>query len=209
MLKDNAWSVYKKFAVVFSVTVFMSTALFIVSLQQNKNIRIKRSEQSKTNSSCENFLNCDDCASFRNFECMWCNTGKGKCMDYPIDNLYPHSSDCKWSDSKWVVCWLDFEAVVITVAVIGGILLIILTCFLVKFCRCCADCWKCICCSWGCCDKSSGLSRSERKSLRNMERSLRMQQKKQELQMKYSTTNRPGIPYGTTGNYQQFENEDV
>jgi len=209
-MREKYWDIYKKFALIFTVTVFMFTAILIVTSQQKEQARTKRSEDSKKETKCSDLLNCDDCASFRNYKCFWCSTGNGQCKDYPIDNLYPHTADCRWSDVKWMVCWLDFQAIVIVGAVAGVIFLIIVTCILVKFCRCCVDCWRCLCCSWGCCDKGGGLSSSERKSLRNMERSLRMQQKRQELQMKYSTTNRPsGVPYGTTGSYQQFENEGV
>ncbi|XP_005001050.1 pituitary tumor-transforming gene 1 protein-interacting protein isoform X1 [Cavia porcellus] len=78
-----------------------------------------------TNTSCE--------ACLKNVSCLWCNTNK-TCMDYPVRKILPPASLCKLSSARWGICWVNFEALIITMSVLGGSLILGVT---VACCCCC------------------------------------------------------------------------
>nr|CAB3265308.1 pituitary tumor-transforming gene 1 protein-interacting protein-like [Phallusia mammillata] len=149
--------------------------------------------------------NCDDCMSRKRYRCLWCNS-KSACMDYPFDHFFPQTSDCSWEDARWGVCWVDFKAMLISVSVIFGVAVIITCCCIAKCCRCLTDCCtgiKTFCCC-GCCSGDTGD-----RSLRRLERKLEQQAKRNELALKYGTQRNHGVPYGSTGNYNNLENSSL
>ncbi|CAN0356824.1 unnamed protein product [Lampetra planeri] len=77
-----------------------------------------------------NDSSCEKC--LKNVTCLWCNTNS-RCMDYPVKRILPHTEDCALSAARWGVCWVNFEALIIAMSVVGGILLLgLATC-----CYCC------------------------------------------------------------------------
>ncbi|KYO26642.1 pituitary tumor-transforming 1 protein-interacting protein [Alligator mississippiensis] len=72
---------------------------------------------------CSDFSNksCEEC--LRNVSCLWCYT-HNTCVDYPVRSILPSSSLCHLSAARWGVCWLNFEALIIAIAVIAGLILV-------------------------------------------------------------------------------------
>lgn len=77
---------------------------------------------------------CDECLKLS--KCLYCKTN-GKCMLYPTGNVLPPPHICALDEARWGVCWLNFEALIISMAVIGGIIILSLT-----ICICCCCCCK-------------------------------------------------------------------
>jgi len=75
---------------------------------------------------------CDECLGVAGAKCLWCNSDKS-CQAYPISSVLP-TKLCSLDKARWGVCWLNFEAMIISVSVIGGIIILALT---VCICRCC------------------------------------------------------------------------
>ncbi|KAG8559039.1 hypothetical protein GDO81_017223 [Engystomops pustulosus] len=118
---------------------------------------------------------CEDC--LKNVSCLWCNTDR-KCLDYPVKNILPPSSLCKLKDARWGICWVNFEAVIIAVSVVGGVLILS-----VIICCCC------------CCRKKKNRNSSleteksirekEERRVRQEERRVQMKSRHDEIRKKY------------------------
>ncbi|KAI3361526.1 hypothetical protein L3Q82_013674 [Scortum barcoo] len=80
---------------------------------------------------CSAYSNCDTCVPHA--KCLWCFT-TNNCTEYPVTWLLPPASVCQLSQARWGVCWLNFEALIIALAVLGGTILI---CIIVCCCCCC------------------------------------------------------------------------
>ncbi|KAK6166712.1 hypothetical protein SNE40_023344 [Patella caerulea] len=76
---------------------------------------------------------CSDCVGAP--KCLYCNADD-LCKPYPFKDVIPSSSVCPLSKARWTVCWLNFEAMLISVGVLGGIILLTITCCCV-YCCCC------------------------------------------------------------------------
>ncbi|XP_005102988.1 pituitary tumor-transforming gene 1 protein-interacting protein [Aplysia californica] len=76
---------------------------------------------------------CDDCVS--DSKCMYCYTDNS-CQLYPTGKVLPPSDMCALDEARWGVCWLNFEALIIAMSVIGGIIIIGIT----TICICCCCC---------------------------------------------------------------------
>lgn len=147
-------------------------------------------------SNCTLFTNttCEQC--IKNVACLWCNTNK-TCQDYPYKNILPPASVCSLGAARWGVCWLNFEAMIISVSVIGGLIIIIVT---LVFCKCC-----------GCCcfkDRSKYRQEEERMERERQERSMRQSERKLERQRKNDDIRRKYGLMGSGTKYQPFENEE-
>lgn len=110
--------------------VFLTFSLFICNLSVvfSQTTSPGATCASKTNTSCEECL--------KNVTCLWCESS-GECVEYPVRNILPHSSLCPLPQARWGVCWVNFQALIITMSVVGGLLLIGLC---VCFYRCCCTC---------------------------------------------------------------------
>ncbi|XP_059179057.1 pituitary tumor-transforming gene 1 protein-interacting protein-like [Physella acuta] len=76
---------------------------------------------------------CDKCVE--NAKCMYCYSNDA-CMFYPTGKVLPPSSYCALDKARWGVCWLNFEALIISMSIIGGLILItIVSCCI--YCCCC------------------------------------------------------------------------
>ncbi|XP_062579058.1 pituitary tumor-transforming gene 1 protein-interacting protein-like [Saccostrea cucullata] len=77
---------------------------------------------------------CDTC--LKDAKCLWCKTNS-KCVPYPTGDVLPKSSLCSLSEARWGVCWVNFEALIIAMGVIGGVIVLAIT-----VCICCCCCCK-------------------------------------------------------------------
>jgi len=150
------------------------------------------------NQTCEALnASCDVC--IKNVTCMWCNDPPN-CMVYPVKNILPSTKDCALNKARWGVCWLNFEALIISMSVIGGVLIIGIT---LCFCKCC-----------GCCC-FSGNSKKYAEEQRRMEsdreeRSTRQDERKKDRQRRNDDIRRKyGLVGGEGSKYEKFDNEAV
>ncbi|NWX69327.1 PTTG protein, partial [Alca torda] len=79
-----------------------------------------------TNKSCEECL--------KNVTCLWC-ASSGRCVEYPVRRVLPRADLCELRSARWGVCWVNFEALIIAMSVVGGTILIML-----GVCCCCCCC---------------------------------------------------------------------
>ncbi|XP_028985685.1 pituitary tumor-transforming gene 1 protein-interacting protein [Betta splendens] len=140
---------------------------------------------------CSAYKSCDTCVPHA--KCLWC-FATNNCTAYPVTWLLPPPSLCQLSQARWGVCWLNFEALIITLAVLGGL---ILTSIVV--CCCCCCCKK----------RQSGPDRDEeRYSRRRDEIRQRADERKVERKARHDEIRRK---YGLMGDsdhpYSKFENE--
>uniref|UniRef100_A0A3Q0RY33 PTTG1 interacting protein n=1 Tax=Amphilophus citrinellus TaxID=61819 RepID=A0A3Q0RY33_AMPCI len=70
-------------------------------------------------------------------QCLWC-FATNNCTEYPVSWLLPPATLCPLSQARWGVCWMNFEALIIAMAVLGGAILI----GIVVCCCCCCCCRK-------------------------------------------------------------------
>ncbi|XP_023127383.1 pituitary tumor-transforming gene 1 protein-interacting protein [Amphiprion ocellaris] len=141
--------------------------------------------------SCSTYKTCDTCVP--NAKCLWCFT-TNNCTEYPVSWLLPPASVCQLSQARWGVCWLNFEALIITLAVVGGAILISIIA-----CCCCCCCKK----------RRSGHDRDEERFARRREEiKQRSEERKVERKARHDEIRRK---YGLMGDsdhpYSKFENE--
>ncbi|KAM6973573.1 PTTG1 interacting protein a [Aplochiton taeniatus] len=125
----------------------------------------------------KNATSCDEC--LQNVKCLWCISSK-KCITYPVKTILPPHAVCPLNDARWGLCWMNFQTLIITMAVVGGVLIIA---FLV-----CLFC----CCNCG----SAGSSRFQAKMERQInkskskqdERRSEMKSRHEEIRQKYGLT---------------------
>ncbi|KAG9345071.1 hypothetical protein JZ751_009612 [Albula glossodonta] len=121
-------------------------------------------------------------ATFALEDCLWCQTNSS-CMDYPVKHVLPPSSLCKLSEARWGVCWVNFEALIIAMGVVGGTLLL-------SIIVCC-----CCCC---CRSRPAGPDRDEERFARRREeirqrsenRKAERRARHDEIRKKYGTGHR-------------------
>ncbi|GLD48623.1 pituitary tumor-transforming gene 1 protein-interacting protein-like protein [Lates japonicus] len=140
---------------------------------------------------CSAYKNCDTCVPHA--KCLWCLT-TNNCTDYPVSWLLPPASVCHLSQARWGVCWLNFEALIIALGVLGGTILISIT-----ICCCCCCCKK----------RQSGPDRDEERFARRREEiKQRAEERKVERKARHDEIRKK---YGLIGDsdhpYSKFENE--
>ncbi|XP_041844449.1 pituitary tumor-transforming gene 1 protein-interacting protein [Melanotaenia boesemani] len=141
---------------------------------------------------CASFRTCDSCVPHA--KCLWCLT-TNNCTEYPVSWLLPPASLCQLSQARWGVCWLNFEALIITLAVVGGVILIS-----IAVCCCC-----CCCCkrrpSRPDRDDESFARRREEIKQRAEDRKVERKARHDEIRRKYGLIGDADHPYS------KFENE--
>ncbi|NXA55387.1 PTTG protein, partial [Nothocercus julius] len=82
---------------------------------------------------CNQYTNrsCEEC--LKNVTCLWCVSSQ-ECVEYPVRRILPPSDLCELRSARWGVCWVNFEALIIAMSVVGGMILIMLG---VCCCCCC------------------------------------------------------------------------
>lgn len=144
------------------------------------------------NSSCETCL--------KDAKCLWCKTNS-KCVPYPTGDVLPKSSLCSLSEARWGVCWVNFEALIIAMGVIGGIILLA-----VLVCICC-----CCCCKKD--NKNKYAKEDEKWERKKKDRQEKSAEKRAERKAKTDEIRRKyGISFKglmKDDNYQRFDNEEA
>ncbi|XP_067844116.1 pituitary tumor-transforming gene 1 protein-interacting protein-like [Heptranchias perlo] len=133
--------------------------------------------------------NCEEC--LRNVSCLWCNANK-RCIDYPVRKILPPRSLCPLSDARWGVCWVNFEALIIAMSVVGGVLILSL----------------CICC-YCCCRsrKSKQHDVTDQKLEREREqRRMRQEERKSEMKIRHDEIRKKYGLFKEPNSYSKFEN---
>ncbi|KAM9694590.1 pituitary tumor-transforming gene 1 protein-interacting protein isoform 1-T1 [Trichechus inunguis] len=132
---------------------------------------------------------CEDC--LKNVSCLWCNTNKA-CLDYPVKKILPPGSLCKLSSARWGVCWVNFEALIITMSVVGGAILLG-----VAICCCC-------CCRR---KRSRKPDKSEEKAMREREeRRVRQEERRAEMKSRHDEIRKKYGLFKEENPYARFEN---
>ncbi|XP_074046051.1 pituitary tumor-transforming gene 1 protein-interacting protein isoform X2 [Macrotis lagotis] len=132
---------------------------------------------------------CTEC--LKNVSCFWCNTNKA-CLDYPVRNILPPSSLCQLSSARWGVCWVNFEALIIAMSVVGGALLLGLT----------------ICCCY-CCRKRKNQrpdKEEERAAREREERKVRQEERRAEMKSRHEEIRKKYGLFKEQNPYARFEN---
>ncbi|XP_040899408.1 pituitary tumor-transforming gene 1 protein-interacting protein [Toxotes jaculatrix] len=140
---------------------------------------------------CSAHKNCDTCVPHA--KCLWCFT-TNNCTEYPVSWLLPPSSVCQLSQARWGVCWLNFEALIIALAVLGGTILLS-----IAVCCCCCCCKK----------RPSGPDRDEERFARKREEiKQRSEERKVERKARHDEIRRKyGLMVDSDHPYSKFENE--
>ncbi|KAG7466963.1 hypothetical protein MATL_G00148230 [Megalops atlanticus] len=126
----------------------------------------------KSNTSCEECL--------KNVTCLWCKSTK-KCLDYPVRTILPPHSLCPLKDARWGMCWMDFQALIITMSVIAGLIIIATL-------VCCFCCCKC---------ENIGAKKFEAKMERQVDKmKARQEERKAEMKIRHEEIRKK---YGLTG----------
>ncbi|XP_061179997.1 pituitary tumor-transforming gene 1 protein-interacting protein-like [Saccostrea echinata] len=134
---------------------------------------------------------CDTC--LKDAKCLWCKTNS-KCVPYPTGDVLPKSSLCSLSEARWGVCWVNFEALIIAMGVIGGVIVLAIT-----VCICC-----CCCCKKD--NKNKYAKEDEKWERKKKERQEKANERRAERK---SRTDEIRRKYGLMkdDNYQRFDNE--
>ncbi|XP_028995934.1 PTTG1 interacting protein a [Betta splendens] len=125
---------------------------------------------------CESFngTSCEQC--LQNVSCLWCIPSK-TCMTYPVRTILPPSSVCKLNDARWGLCWMNFQILIITLSVIGGVLIIAF--FVCLFC--CCKCENCGNTSF----EAKMMRQASKTKAKQEERKAEMKQRHEEIRKKY------------------------
>ncbi|XP_047933454.2 pituitary tumor-transforming gene 1 protein-interacting protein-like isoform X2 [Anser cygnoides] len=136
---------------------------------------------------------CEEC--LKNVSCLWCYTNN-TCIDYPVRSILPSSSLCSLSNARWGVCWINFEALIIAIAVIAGLIL-------VSIAVCC-----CYCCYCRKRSKSRRDDEEEQLARKREERRLQSLQRRHERKQKHDEIRKKyGLLQDSDNPYSRFENE--
>ncbi|NWW02794.1 PTTG protein, partial [Oreocharis arfaki] len=133
---------------------------------------------------CHQYTNrsCEEC--LKNVTCLWCASSR-RCIEYPVRRILPPADMCELRSARWGVCWVNFEALIIAMSVVGGTLLIMLG----------------VCCCCCCCKKKSkkqvsggpdkdderAAREQEKRRMRQEERRAEMKSRHDEIRRKYGT----------------------
>jgi len=133
---------------------------------------------------------CDTCVS--DPQCMFCFTDK-VCRPYPIGKVLPPSELCALDEARWGVCWMNFEALIISMSVIGGVILLTIT----------------VCCCYCCCCRGKNTKKFEREDARyesqKMERKEKQDERRSERRSRLDDIRRK---YGLMKDDTQYERFD-
>jgi hypothetical protein len=133
---------------------------------------------------------CDKCVS--NARCLYCYTDN-KCTLYPSSKILPSSGVCALDKARWGVCWLNFEALIISLSVIGGVIII-----------------TSICCVYCCCCRGGGKAKFEREDAKfesqKMERKAKQDERRADRQGRLDEIRRKyGLVKDENTPYQRFD----
>ncbi|XP_032802429.1 pituitary tumor-transforming gene 1 protein-interacting protein-like [Petromyzon marinus] len=135
---------------------------------------------------------CEEC--LKNVSCLWCFSNNS-CLDYPVKTILPSSSVCALSKARWGVCWVNFEALIITMSVVAGVLLLAM----------------CICCYCCCCRESKSSKRArqlekEKATREKADRVVRIEERKVERKARNDEIRKKYGLYTEDNAYTRFDN---
>ncbi|KAK2538709.1 Pttg1ip [Columba livia] len=140
---------------------------------------------------CHQYTNrsCEEC--LKNVTCLWC-ASSGRCVEYPVRRVLPPSDLCELRSARWGVCWVNFEALIIAMSVVGGTILIML-----GVCCCCCCCKK----------KSKKPDKDEERAAREREkRRVRQEERRAEMKSRHDEIRRKYGLFKEENPYAKFEN---
>ncbi|XP_067335025.1 PTTG1 interacting protein a [Channa argus] len=121
-----------------------------------------------------NGTSCEQC--LQNVTCLWCITTK-TCLTYPVKTILPPHALCPLNNARWGLCWINFQTLIITFAVIGGVIIIaFLVCLF-----CCCKCENCRSKSF----ESKVQRQTDKLKTKQDERRAEMKQRHDEIRKKY------------------------
>ncbi|XP_064278790.1 pituitary tumor-transforming gene 1 protein-interacting protein-like [Passer domesticus] len=141
---------------------------------------------------CHQYTNrsCEEC--LKNVTCLWCASSR-RCMEYPVRRILPPADLCELRSARWGVCWVNFEALIIAMSVVGGTLLIML-----GVCCCC-----CCCCK----KKSKKPDKDDERAAREREkRRVRQEERRAEMKSRHDEIRRKYGLFKEENPYAKFEN---
>ncbi|KAM6065098.1 pituitary tumor-transforming gene 1 protein-interacting protein-like [Theristicus caerulescens] len=134
-------------------------------------------------------------------QCLWC-ASSGRCVEYPVRRVLPPADLCELRSARWGVCWVNFEALIIAMSVVGGTILI-----MVGVCCCC------------CCKKKSKKQVSEgfpvfsepdkddeRAAREREKRRVRQEERRAEMKSRHDEIRRKYGLFKEENPYAKFEN---
>ncbi|GAB1295270.1 Pituitary tumor-transforming gene 1 protein-interacting protein [Apodemus speciosus] len=139
---------------------------------------------------CSEYTNrsCEEC--LRNVSCLWCNENKA-CMNYPVRKILPPASLCKLSSARWGVCWVNFEALIITMSVLGGSVLLA-----IAVCCCCCCCRR---------KRSRKPDQSDERAMREQEeRRVRQEERRAEMKSRHDEIRKKYGLFKEQNPYEKF-----
>ncbi|KAM9231864.1 pituitary tumor-transforming gene 1 protein-interacting protein [Leptosomus discolor] len=151
---------------------------------------------------CRQYTNrsCEEC--LKNVTCLWC-ASSGRCVEYPVRRVLPPADLCELRSARWGVCWVNFEALIIAMSVLGGTILITLG----------------VCCCCCCCKKKSKkqvlegspvLSKpdkdDERAAREREKRRVRQEERRAEMKSRHDEIRRKYGLFKEENPYAKFEN---
>lgn len=168
------WSTLTKMALVLTIAQMAAAANDTTTVQTTTTTKVTPTTTplSTTTPSAEELCaqhnkSCDDCLGVAGAKCLWCKS-TSKCVAYPANKILPPSKICALDDARWGVCWLNFEALIISMGVVGGVILLTITC----------------CCVYCCCCRGGNNKKYEREEARynnkKMERKARNEERRAE-----------------------------
>ncbi|XP_064241223.1 pituitary tumor-transforming gene 1 protein-interacting protein-like [Passer domesticus] len=140
---------------------------------------------------CRQYTNrsCEEC--LKNVTCLWCASSR-RCMEYPVRRILPPADLCELRSAHWGVCWVNFEALIIAMSVVGGTLLIML-----GVCCCCCCCKK----------KSKKPDKDDERAAREREkRRVRQEERRAEMKSRHDEIRRKYGLFKEENPYAKFEN---
>ncbi|KAM6127488.1 pituitary tumor-transforming gene 1 protein-interacting protein [Phoenicopterus ruber ruber] len=151
---------------------------------------------------CRQYTNksCEEC--LKNVTCLWC-ASSGRCVEYPVRRVLPPADLCELRSARWGVCWVNFEALIIAMSVVGGTILIMLG----------------VCCCCCCCKKKSKKQVSEgfpvfsepdkdeeRAAREREKRRVRQEERRAEMKSRHDEIRRKYGLFKEENPYAKFEN---
>uniref|UniRef100_A0A8C4XMV8 PSI domain-containing protein n=1 Tax=Falco tinnunculus TaxID=100819 RepID=A0A8C4XMV8_FALTI len=139
---------------------------------------------------CHQYTNrsCEEC--LKNVTCLWC-ASSGRCVEYPVRRVLPPADLCELRSAHWGVCWVNFEALIIAMSVVGGTILIMLG----------------VCCCCCCKKKSKKPDKDDERAAREREkRRVRQEERRAEMKSRHDEIRRKYGLFKEENPYAKFEN---
>eukprot|EP00057_Strongylocentrotus_purpuratus_P028029 XP_011682503.1 PREDICTED: pituitary tumor-transforming gene 1 protein-interacting protein isoform X1 [Strongylocentrotus purpuratus] len=138
---------------------------------------------------------CEECVKAPKAKCYYCLATK-ECRLYPASAILPNK-ECALSQARWGTCLINFEALIIAMSVIAGLILIGVPCGI--YCCCCRSSGNKA--KWAREDASQERKKDERK-MKHEQKKMERKVKNDEIRRKY------GLMKDDEGSYHKFEGEE-